>query len=358
MQKNRNFGIILEIRKQILSGKLLPGQRMPTRAFLEKKYKVSKVTMQKAIDALVADGTVETRGRHGTYVSKYPTELYHYGLIFQYKQSHDFPWSRQWDAIKAEAEKVFQKSPYRLSIFYGDQHYLNANGNVDFMDDLNNCRMAGLIFIMDPKIFEGTGLIEQKDIPKVTLYPQPGCLYPSVNHNSGDIYRQMVLYMAKEKRTKVSLIMSSRQYQIPGFIDSILTELDNCKLEIHDCWIQGADLLFPKSVKNITQLIMYDPKFRPDGIIILDDNLISGVIDGLTTCNLQNPEEVKLAAVTNFPYCEKLKLPVKMFGFDITRQIKVAKAKLEAIAKGLPYEQKTSLKYISDNDYQKNNKGE
>ncbi len=70
-----------ELRTQIVQGDFPPGTRLPKRSELRERYGISHVTIQRALDELIRDGFVYTRGRGGTFVSKKPPHLYHYGLL-------------------------------------------------------------------------------------------------------------------------------------------------------------------------------------------------------------------------------------------------------------------------------------
>ncbi|MFA6290521.1 MAG: GntR family transcriptional regulator [Victivallales bacterium] len=353
MQENKYREIALEIRRRILTGKLKPEEQLPTRTELERKFKVSKATMQNAIDSLVKDGTVYADGTSGTFVSKFPREIYHYGLVFYQKPGNAGQWLRHWKVILQEAEKIFSKPPCSLSVFYGDKYQLNVNGNVDFMEDIRNKRMAGLILTMTPGVFEGTEIIGDSDTPEITMSPGLDCKLPSVCWDSTEIVGEIVKYLSGRKHSKTSIVISSRQFYAPGYLDGVVSELKRHGLETHDFWILGADIFFPKSIANTITLMMRDERLRPDSIIILDDNLIQGVIEGLRAGNVRVPHDVELVAMVNFPYNEKLDVPVKMFGLDVAELLRLAKIKLDAIRQKLKYDQTTKIKFISDTEYVK-----
>jgi DNA-binding LacI/PurR family transcriptional regulator len=211
--------------------------------------------------------------------------------------------------------------------------------------------MAGLIFTTPPKLFEGTEIIEDSEIPKLSIGPGPVYKLPSVSQDFTGILREMAKYLSEKKRKRTSLLVYSRQLHVPGYLDDAVNELKKHGLETHNFWIHGMDILFPNSGANITRLMMRDKKFRPDSIIILDDNLIPGVVEGLRASKVRIPDDVKLVAMVNFPYNEKLKAPVKMFGFDIPEQLRLAKIKLEAIRQNLKYDKTTTIKFVSDTEY-------
>ena len=65
---NKQQAIDRLIRGHVLSGVWSPGFRIPTRHQLEKQFSCSSVTLQRAIDRLVLDGFLVSRGRLGTFV--------------------------------------------------------------------------------------------------------------------------------------------------------------------------------------------------------------------------------------------------------------------------------------------------
>ncbi|MFZ2655017.1 MAG: GntR family transcriptional regulator [Victivallales bacterium] len=352
MQESKHREIALEIRRRILSGKLKPEEQLPNRMELERKFKVSRVTMQKAIDSLVKDGTLYAKGLRGTFVSKSPREIYHYGLVFLHEPDTNFPWSRHLKVVLREAENIFSKTPCSLSVFYGDKYHLNANGNIEFVEDVRNRRMAGLILTMNPALFEGTEVIGDSETPKVTTSPGQNCSIPSISYDSTGIIGEMAKYLAERNCSKTALVMYSRQHQDPGYLDIVAGELERHGLETSDFWALGADISRPLALRNIIQLMMRDKNFRPDSIMILDDNLIPGVIEGLKASNVRVPKDVELVAMVNFPYDEKLDVPVKMFGFDIPGQLRLIKIKLDAIRQNQKYEKATTIKFVSDTEYE------
>lgn len=58
-----------EIKEQIVSGKLMPGERMLTESEFSKKYELSRITVRKAIEYLVDEGYVVRKQGIGTFVA-------------------------------------------------------------------------------------------------------------------------------------------------------------------------------------------------------------------------------------------------------------------------------------------------
>ncbi len=62
--------IVSEIKKQIVSGKLVPGERIPSVRELALTYKVNPNTMQKALIELEENGLIKTERTNGKFVTE------------------------------------------------------------------------------------------------------------------------------------------------------------------------------------------------------------------------------------------------------------------------------------------------
>ena len=62
------LGVYREIAREIESGALLPGDRLPSERWLCDELGVSRATVRRALEELMAEGMVESRGR-GSFVT-------------------------------------------------------------------------------------------------------------------------------------------------------------------------------------------------------------------------------------------------------------------------------------------------
>ena len=62
--------IVSEIKKQIVSGKLIPGERITSVRELALTYKVNPNTMQKALIELEENGLIKTERTNGKFVTE------------------------------------------------------------------------------------------------------------------------------------------------------------------------------------------------------------------------------------------------------------------------------------------------
>ena len=68
-EESKHSRIFAELRKEILDGRHSAGRRFPSEAELVRRFGVSRITVTKVMEALVADGLVVRRRGSGTFVS-------------------------------------------------------------------------------------------------------------------------------------------------------------------------------------------------------------------------------------------------------------------------------------------------
>jgi len=68
--------IVAGLRDLILSGKIVPGQKLPTEGQLTETYGVSRTVIREAIASLAADGLVEARQGAGVFVLDRPAQVF------------------------------------------------------------------------------------------------------------------------------------------------------------------------------------------------------------------------------------------------------------------------------------------
>ena len=62
--------IVQQIEQMIAAGRLNLGERLPSERALAKKFRVSRMTLRRAMQLLENSGLVETRSGRGTFVSQ------------------------------------------------------------------------------------------------------------------------------------------------------------------------------------------------------------------------------------------------------------------------------------------------
>ena len=105
------------LRRQIIDGQLSLGGRLPTQVQLAERFRVSGVTIQRALDRLTREGFIYTRGRNGTFVADRPPHLFSYGVVF--RDAPSVGRSRYHDLLESLALRLRRAGDKRVTLFNG-----------------------------------------------------------------------------------------------------------------------------------------------------------------------------------------------------------------------------------------------
>ncbi len=311
-------GIILDaLRRQIRSGKLAPESRLPLRTQLEKTFQVSSVTLQRALDRLTRDGYIYARGKAGTFVAKYPPHLYQYGLVFPHSHSEEGGWLHYWSALCKEAQNITQQGQRRLVFYYGLGEHQNSEDYQKLLRDLDNHRLAGLLFAAPLQNLLDTPVYTTPDIPRVVL-ADTSFGFPAVNVDKKSFATRALDYLTGQGCRRIAVLDGSGMFRQPAERLYWLSELARRGVNSGSHWVQAVDVIYPQCAISAVELLFYSGNsHRPDALIIADDNLVEPATAGLLNAGVPTPEEVKIVAHCNFPWPKSGALSTKRLGFDI-----------------------------------------
>ena len=303
--------IATHLRQQIVSGRYAPCDRLPTRRELERTFAVSTITIQSALDVLQRDGFVDPQGRRGTFVSERPPHLHQYALAFPCRQGDPLLWNRFWQALVNEASSPEFASDLHL-YFNVDEDPEPNEARRQLEADVAAHRVAGVVFARLPYSLSESPLLKTAGIPRVVIASGNAgmaCIYPD---HAALIERGLSDLMARG-RTRIAVLLA--EGLLEGQVRRIETVLKRNGIEIPPFWIQRAALHTPASAQGIVHLLMQGSP-RPDGLLILDDNLVEGACAGLIAAGIRVPQDVDVVAHHNFPLRPAGALPIHRIGFD------------------------------------------
>jgi DNA-binding LacI/PurR family transcriptional regulator len=317
--------ILDSLRQQIVSGKLGPGGRMPTRDELGRHFGVTRVTLQRAMDQLTRDGFIYSRGKLGTFVSENPPHLSSYALVF-YSTPEDPGWPRFWTALANEAMALARVGPIKFSTYYG---VTGSTDNEDYqrlLHDIHAHRLAGLIFSALPDSLAHTPIVAGSTTPRVAImWPKPGCHVPAVYPDLSSFVDRALDALAARGRRRVAVVSNSPWWD--QMEEAFLQGVKTRGMEFRPYWAQMVDV--PNALRAVHLLMHDEQKTRPDGLIIADDNLVEHAVAGLLAAGVRVPADVEVVAHCNFPWPVPNVVPVLRLGFDAR---KVMAASLESLA--------------------------
>jgi GntR family transcriptional regulator, arabinose operon transcriptional repressor len=304
------------LRSQIVDGVLTPGTRLPTQVQLVEQFQVSGVTIQRALDRLVREGFICTRGRHGTFVTGNPPHLCNYGLVFVDQPGREEHRSRYHEMLESQAFRLQREGDRRVTVFDGISGREDEESSRQLLADVRAHRMAGLMLV-DPDSLEGTAIVEEPGIARVAIMSRkvdlPGCpiVYPDI---AGMIDLGLDTLVAQGCK-RVAVLVTVPLYSDSG--DYLRAASQRRPIKVEERWIQIAAHEMPDAVRNMVLLLMHPGNDeRPDGIFVVDDNLAESTSRGLVDTGVRVPQDVKVVAHCNFPWSTPAVLPVQRVGFD------------------------------------------
>ncbi len=312
----RQNAILDAVRREIIDGTVAPGQRLPTRSDLVARFDASSVTVQRALDTLIADGFVQAHGRSGTFVVDHPPHLSHFGLVIPGALDQRAHWPHYWRALNDEAAVIFDaKDPRTLSVYCGievrdEPHYAKL------LKDVQSRRLAGLIFASNPYYLGHSPVLTLPGLPRVSVGGQAGSVVPSVLElDSQSIFDRAIERFARMGRTRVALLT------VPGIEpahrEHFLAQLQRAGLSTRPEWLQAAVIQYPYWAEHITRLLFRPGQTQvPDALLITDDNLVGPATSGMQALGLRCPADVEVVAHANFPWPTASALPITRTSID------------------------------------------
>jgi hypothetical protein len=178
----RQNAINERLRRDVMECVRLPGSRLPTRVELQKKYRTTPVTVQRALDKMEADGFIRSDGRRGTFIASNPPCLSRYAIVFPFHIFSEKQAGTFWQVLGRLATSRKMEDGTEFSL------YMGLNGHVDEPDyrrlfqDLQSFRLAGIIFASGLHLIGNTPLFKEifvhKEIPKVAFMSE--AVYPTI----------------------------------------------------------------------------------------------------------------------------------------------------------------------------------
>jgi DNA-binding LacI/PurR family transcriptional regulator len=320
----RRTSALEDMRRRIVEGEFEPGSRLPTRKDLIIHYDTSPVTIQRVFDRLIAEGFVKARGRAGTFVSEAPPHTSHYVVFFPpLNRGRGEPPSLLWDVITQEAAKASKKLNRQVSIYDWSDAAQDAEKNLNFLNDVLESRVAGVIFPTHPHFFIDLPIMHMPGLPRIAFMSAPiGKRVAALRLENGFFEKACDHFLSKGRKRIAFLTLHGMLTQ-SGIMDRFDAALQKRGMECPQIWRHAFSPEGAVGADNLTRLLFSGHNGeRPDGYLIADDNLVEHATAGLAATGLRIPEDVEVVTHANFPLIPKSSVPVTRLGYDITSALK------------------------------------
>lgn len=302
--------VVDDIRGRILDGSLAPGVRLPTRAEMVRSYGVSSVTVQRALDRLVADGFVIARGRRGTFVAERPPHLHRIGLVLG---QPDHIGNGMWAAITHEAEALArERGDLEFAIFYDAANH-DSDDNRALVAAVEARSLAGLFIATHPSRFVGTPVLDGPDLPRVAISERPFVRGMGAVSTAGDADEVALKVLGERGCQRLAVLYPEGCIRWAQGLQPRAAQRFESPTRWHQMLPRG-DLGW---APNVIAALFHGPaEQRPDGLAVLDDNLLEPVLAALDASGLHPGRDLEVAGHANFPFVVPSPHPVHHIGYD------------------------------------------
>jgi len=318
--------ILVYITDQISVGVWQPGERIPTRADLRRRFSTTQVTVQQALHRLAVDGFICADGRRGTFVAEHPPCLNRVALVFPTTRQYLQQSINMWSALAKEATQCQRSGDYTIHLYTGLNGHTDEPDYQRLLRDVRARRLRGIIFTSPPFLLVDTELWEAircSGIRQAAIMPDAASLgMISLGFDGQGYLPRLMRHFTERGRRRLAAI-SSDLGSTPDAENShgqhIMSAVVASGLETHPYWIHGIHPAAAASVRRLTWLLFSAPPAqRPDALWIADDMLVDPVTRGVVDAGIRVPEELEIVAHANFPWIAPAVTPVKYLGYDIS----------------------------------------
>jgi DNA-binding LacI/PurR family transcriptional regulator len=321
-------GVREAMREEIVSGRLGPGDRLPTHVELAEHFGVSNVTIQNALNQLAGDGFIKVRPRVGSFVVDHPPHVRNIALVFPFDPAappERWNWSRYYQTLTMAAREVPSDLGRRLIPFHGVDFHSESEDRRELLQHIERRRLAGIIFANPSDVLENTPIVDAPGLARVELSHSGSAPWPVINLQAEQWVAMALDRLAESGRRRPAVLLhrfaGNRFYQKKVFDQALARREMLCPT----CWRQALDWHDSQAANHCVQLLMRGAAGeRPDGILVTDDNLMDGVTAGLVSAGVRVPEDVEVVVRANFPPPSEPSLPFRMLGYDLREVLRRA----------------------------------
>ena len=141
----------------------------PHALVLQEEFQASSITMQRALDTLIADGFLFTRGHVGTYMAYTPPHQHTYGVLFDDRLLVKANDGTFWSQLAYHCLALQQSGQAQLNLYFNITGHTDDRDYQQALSDLANHRLAGLIFAATYRQLQHTPLVTTPGLPRVSF---------------------------------------------------------------------------------------------------------------------------------------------------------------------------------------------
>jgi hypothetical protein len=316
----------------IVTAKIHPGNQLPTVDTLMQEYNVGRSIVQMAVAKLKDRGFIRSEGRRGMFVDEHPPHLYRFGILMPHLPEYA-GWLGFNQAMVHEAIRLAGNgSGYRFEFYYG-LNLRDGGGDLKrLLDDVEQQTLAGLMVVSQCEHVLEEQVIRQSGIAVVHLFGFRNTKrQPSISGMAeADMLKQVLPRFQELHAQRIAVMdLSHHPHQ------DIHEKIQAYGLSSKQSWMQYVSRDFLNAARRITWLWFELSRIqRPDGLLILDDNLLEHVLAGLEDMGVKPGKDVQIISRTNWPVEHLAQRSVHRFGFHAGQILVTSCRTLQALKRG------------------------
>ena len=305
--------IVEKLRRRILDGRYVAGQRLPSDRDMADELNVSNVTIAAARQELVNQGLLERSYGSGTYVVDFRARQ-HVAILMDFDLANP-RLSQWWISIAFGARQVLTELGIPSQLYVGhrkpeEEPELNAFPGL--LDAIENHRVSGLL-LQAAALSDSWAAASRR--MKLPMVGSASWFSHSVSADTKGMVRSGVEYLIKKGRRRIGLITFEHGDKSNSkLFESLLREAG---VEVYREWIRGD--VHPNSPGAGYQQfreIWTARRSKPDGLLITDDVLFRDAVVAIVQAGAKVPDDLLVVTHANVGSGIYSPFPVVKLEFD------------------------------------------
>ncbi len=273
--------------KQIWSGKLKPGERMPTTSDIARLFNVNPNTVQQGFELLLRRGIVERSRRRGSFVSP-GVNSRSVGVVFGKEIFTDIN-RRFFSVVLAELRREFSEVLWDTKFYYTAEFEHGGKVIAEMEDDLRGGKIRAIIEFCSNDMVR-TWLSSEAAAAKMPLpeTDENGIVSKGLEYLAGAGYRRpAVIFNVEELKMADDMVASAK------------TELKRLGLRSDECSLEFCAISDRGGYEAAKVLLGRPSRLRPDSLLVANDNVCRGVIYAALESGMAIPAQLGLITHRN-----------------------------------------------------------
>jgi DNA-binding LacI/PurR family transcriptional regulator len=319
-----------QLRQHIVA-QLKPGSQLPTFNEMEASFGVSRGVLRGAVTRLKDDGFIHAVDRRGLFVADRPPHLGRIALVFPQNPTHP-EWPRFFTALQQQAAGIHESRDDIRFATYFDVSAQPASASFDELcRDVHAHRVASLMLMPGTHELGRIEPIASATLPRLFICGDPTAgRTPSITVDTPQMCERMAQWLHGRKRSRIAAV-GLWETSVP-----LLGTLRKKRIVGKPHWALTVARANAEDVRTLVALLMdYPAKDRPDGLMVLDDNLTEHAISGLVATGIRIGKDADVIAHCNWPWPIPTLAPVQRIGFHARHLLEEAIRIAEQVRQGV-----------------------